>query len=525
MSEEQPGTGAGGGDSSVATAVVQERSGISIVWLIPVVAVVIGAWLAYKAISEQGPEVGITFETAAGLEAGKTKIKYKDVEVGRVESILLAEDISRVEVRASMVAGAENYLTENTRFWVVRARVSAGQVSGLGTIFSGAYIAIDPSQEGEPQREFVGLEDPPAFTSDEPGTVFRLQASSMGSLDVGSPVYFRWLSVGEVVDYELDPSGDHVAIQIFVRAPHDQRVRANTTFWNASGFDAAMTTEGFRIDSPSLTAMLIGGIAFDTPGDPSAASPVAEDTVFPLYANRAATNRPVLTVREPFLLHFDQPAGGLHAGSPVTFRGIQIGEVRDVSLIFDEEAVLPRIPVLIEVQPDRIQSRGVQTTTVEESWNFMVSQGLRAQLKTQNFLTGALAVELDFHPKAPPAAIDWSGSTPEFPTLPSGIDAIMEGVASFVAKLDDVPLDRVGEDASALLRELRSATPALTATLENAEQTLASANALLAPDSEASQELTRALRELGDAAHSMRLLADQLEQQPESVIRGRQALR
>ncbi len=523
MPEELEGTGAGRSGSGLEVAVVQERSGISIVWLIPILAVFIGAWLAYKAVSEQGPEVLITLQTAAGLEAGKTKIKYKDVEVGIVESVRLADDISGVEVRASMVAGAEDFLTENTRFWVVRARVSAGQVSGLGTIFSGAYIAIDPSQEGESRREFVGLEEPPGFTSDEPGTVFRLHASSMGSLDIGSPVYFRWLSVGEIVDYELDPSGDHVSIQIFVRAPHDQRVRASTKFWNASGFDAAMTTEGFRIDSPSLVAMLIGGIAFDTPGDPSAAPPVAEDTLFPLYANRAATNQPVLTVREPFLLHFDQPAGGLRAGSPVTFRGIQVGEVRDVNLIFDEEDVVPRIPVLIEIQPDRIQSRGEQKVSVKEAWDFMVSEGLRAQLKTQNLLTGALAVELDFHPKSPPAAIDWSTPTPELPTIPSGIDAIMDDVTNFVAKLNDVPIDQISKDAGALVQDLRAATPALTGTLENAEQTLASANALLEPNSQANQELKRALRELGDAARSLRLLADALEEQPESLIRGREA--
>ncbi len=528
MSEQQETPGGGGG---VAEAVVQERRGISIVWLIPVVALLIGAWLAYKAFSEAGPEILITFKTASGLEAGKTKIKYKDVEVGQVESIVLADDLSGVEVRASMVAGAENFLTENTRFWVVRARVSAGQVSGLGTIFSGAFIGMDPSQEGAAQREFVGLEEPPAFTSDEPGSVFNLRADSMGSLEIGSPIYFRWISVGEVVDYELDESGEHVAIQIFVRAPHDRRVHANTIFWNAAGFDAQMTADGFQIDSPSLVSMMIGGIAFETPGLPSK-TPVGESTVFPLYENRAATDKPVLTVREPFLLYFEQSAGGLRPGSPVSFRGIQIGEVRDVSLVFEEEDVMPRIPVLIEIQPDRVRSEGEHTVSVREAWDFMVAQGLRAELKTHNFLTGQLAVDLNFHPKAPPATIDWDAPVPEFPTVSSGIEAIMEGVSTFVAKLDDLPLHQIGEDlrltlnrTSTLLKDLQGATPALTGTLENAEQTLASANSLIEPGSPARQELKRALAELAEAARSLRLLAEQLERQPESLIRGREASR
>lgn len=521
-----------GGESApeVSDAVVREHSRISLVWLIPIVATLIGGWLTYRALSERGPEVLITFESAAGLEAQTTKIKYKDVEVGEVESIRLSDDISHVEVRARLVRGASHYLTENTRFWVVRARVSAGQVSGLGTLFSGAYIGMDPSTEGATTREFVGLEEPPAFTSDEPGRVFHLRGTSLGSLDVGSPVYFRWISVGEVVGYELDQAGEYVSVQIFVRAPHDQRVHRGTQFWNASGFDVSLSPEGVELDSVSLTSILIGGIAFETPDDPDAAEPPDEGQVFNLYPNKQATTRPAITLARPFLLHFEQSAAGLVKGSPVEFRGIQIGEVHDVHMTFDEQAQMPRIPVLIHVQPERIRFARGDDDGLRERWDGMVARGLRAQLKTHNLLTGQLAVGFDFFPNAEPARIDWTEPVPELPTIPSPIEELKAGLAQFLDKLNELPLDEIGDDLRAslanlndVLQQIEAATPALTATLGSAERTLASADALIAPDSQVSLELRRTLRELADAARSLRLLADQLEQHPESLIQGKEA--
>jgi paraquat-inducible protein B len=179
--------------SNLPQAEVQRKKQISIVWLIPIVAVLIGGWLAYKGLSEKGPIVMISFESAEGLEAGKTKLRYKDVEIGLVESIRFNADLSRVLVTAELVKEAAPYLTENTRFWVVRPRVTASGVSGLGTIFSGAYIGMDPGKEGEPMRDFKGLEIPPVVTTGMPGRDFLLRANTLGSLDIGAPVYY-WCS-------------------------------------------------------------------------------------------------------------------------------------------------------------------------------------------------------------------------------------------------------------------------------------------------------------------------------------------
>src|SRR5262245_7798669 len=232
--------------SPVAAAVVSTRRRPSIVWLIPAVAAVVGAFVAWRTYSQLGPLIEIEFETAEGLEAGKTQVKYKDVNVGVVEAIRLQRDLSGVVCTARMVNDASEWLTDKTRFWVVRPRVAGGQVTGLGTLFSGAYIGVDPGRVGEAVRRFQGLDIPPIVTADTPGRRFRLRSHRAGSVDVGSPVYFRRIRVGEVLSSELDASGDFVAVQIFVPAPHDERVRRETRFWNAGGVQASLSATGFQ---------------------------------------------------------------------------------------------------------------------------------------------------------------------------------------------------------------------------------------------------------------------------------------
>jgi paraquat-inducible protein B len=256
---------------------------------------------------------------------------------------------------------------------------------------------------------------------------------------------------------------------------------------------------------------------------------VPEGHVFPLYANKAATRKPVITFERPFLLYFEQSAAGLVVGSPVEFQGIRVGEVTDIRMVYDEELDRPVIPVRIAIQPQRVDLGIDVEERVQERWNYMIKKGLRAQLKSHNMLTGRMAVSLDFHPNVPPAAIDWSGPIPELPTVPGGMQQLLAGAEAFLARLNALPLDQSGEDLknsvaslSAVMADAEQATPALAATLTNAEQALASANALIAPGSPVTSDLKNALRELARAARSLRLLADQLEAQPESLIRGKE---
>ena len=346
------------------------RSGkrqISIVWLVPVVAILIGGWLIYKAISEKGPEVTITFNTAEGLEAGKTKIKCKDVEIGLVEEISLSKDLTQVIVKAQLVREADSFLSENSRFWVVRARVSASSVTGLGTVFSGAYIDIDPGAPGKPARHFAGLEDPPIVKTWEKGRHFTLVAERKGSLDIGSPVYYRQLEVGRVAAYNMAPDGSSVTFKVFIRDPYPGFVRKNTRFWNASGIDVKMDAQGIQVNTESFVSILVGGLAFDVIESFGASTEPAaiEDEPFTLYPSREAAREKTYVTKRYYLLHFTTSVRGLSLGAPVEFRGIPVGHVVDLKLEFDPKKMTFDIPVIIVIEPGRIYIKGTENRTGE----------------------------------------------------------------------------------------------------------------------------------------------------------------
>jgi paraquat-inducible protein B len=497
----------------VPEAQVDTRRRPSIVWLIPLVAALVGGFVAWRTFSERGPAITITFDTAEGLEAGKTKVRYKNVEIGVVEEVRLAPDLSRVICHARMVKEAEDYLKEGSRFWVVKARVTGGEISGLGTIFSGAYIGLDPVREGKDARTFEGLGVPPVVTLDEPGRHFVLRSFGAGVLDVGTPVLFRKVQVGEVVESQLDASGEFASVRIFVRAPHDQRVHENTRFWNASGVDFSVSADGVRVDTESVVSVLVGGVAFDTPLDGQGAV-AADGTVFPLYENRAATQRKIYTLKQQWLLYFDQSVRGLVPGSPVEFRGIRIGEVQDVRLEAEPSQERLRIAVVIQIEPERIGQLTLDREGRRRALEQLVAAGLRAQLRSGNLLTGQLTVALDMHDDAAPAQIVWQEPYPEFPTIPTPVEEITEGLTRLVKRLEKIPFDRIGADLGASLAAARSS-------LVQAERTLASTNALVAPDSAVNQDLRRALTELTEAARSLGLAAEQIEREPSSILFGR----
>jgi len=412
-----------------------------------------------------------------------------------------------------MVHGADRYLREGTRFWVVKARVSGGQVSGLGTLFSGAYIGMDPVLAGPSARDFRALDVPPVVTSEEPGRHFVLRSYRAGVVDVGSPVYFRKVQVGEVVESALDPSGDFATVRVFVHAPWDERVRAGTRFWNASGIDLSLSAEGVRMDTESVVSMLIGGLAFDTPVDGDA-EPAAAEAVFPLYESFAATREEMYTLRTQYLLYFDQSVRGLVPGSPVEFRGIKIGQVRDVKLEVDSSGQHFRIPVVIEVEPERIGNIPGDAAARRAAMDALVARGLRAQLARGSLLTGQLLVALDIHEGAAPARIVWQEPYPEFPTIPTPLEEITERLTQLVKRIEKIPFDQIGAD-------LRGSLAAAQAALTQAEKTMASTQALVGPDSAVNQELRRALVELTEASRSLGLAADQIEREPNSLLFGK----
>jgi paraquat-inducible protein B len=526
-------------DAEVATG----RSGPSMVWLVPVVALLVGAWLVYKTLSEQGPTVTILFDTAEGIEAGKTRIKYLDVDVGVVESVRILPDESKVELKAELVQGAESKLTDRTLFWVVRPRIEGTRVSGIGTLLSGAYIGMDPGQGGKKkQKKFEGLEKPPKLLSHRKGTLYRLQAPRLGSVSNGSPVYYRQFKVGDVVSVAMAEDHSRVNIEIFIDAPHDHYVHGNSVFWNASGFELDATSEGIKLDMESLASLVQGGIAFSTPETIGAADQAPEGSLFTLYDDEAQSREKPILITVPYLLYFEDSVRGLSVGAPVEFLGIRIGTVKDISMKIDRERGDMKIGVLIGIEPERLpasngEPSGDYMERGRRSTELLVARGFRAQLNTGNLLTGQLFVDFDFFPEAEKVAIVEENGIPVLPTMPGRLKGITDNLSSILTKLERVPFEEIGRQLQDTVAgtsrlandsELHEAIAELNTLLQNADEAVRQVKATMsAVEGVASEkgpigsEILNTLEELSGAARAMRVLAESLERNPEALIKGK----
>ena len=519
----------------------RKRFSLQLVWLVPIVAAIIGGALAVKTYLRKGPTITISFKTGEGLEAGKTKVKYKDVDVGLVKDVTIARDITHVIATVDLKKEVTPYLVEDTKFWVVRPRISGGGITGLGTLMGGSYIGVDVGTSKKPQRAFTGLEVAPVVAMDVPGSRFQLHSADLGSLDIGSPVYFRRIQVGQVVSYELDKDGNGVTFKVFIAAPYDKYVRANTRFWNASGVDLTIDANGLKLDTQSLMAILIGGIAFQTLDESGDAPPTGANTAFTLFATRDEAMKNRDTISQSFAMIFKESVRGLSPGAPVDFRGLTVGEVSGIHVAHDARTKEVDMLVEIRIYPERLRSRVVGAVPDPKEYrailNEMVAHGLRAQLKSGNMLTGQLIVALDFFPNAPKANVNWATNPPRFPTTPSSLVELQATLMQIAKKLEKLPLDEVAndvrqtvqtldatlKDADKMIRKVdKDIMPEVRMTLEEARKTLSAAKQTLSADAPLQQDLRETLRELSRTAQSLRVLTDYLERHPESLIRGKQ---
>jgi paraquat-inducible protein B len=515
-----------------------------LVWIIPIVAALIGGWLAVKAILEKGPTVTIAFATAQGIEAGKTKIKYKNVDIGEVRAVTVSDDDKQVIAKAEFTKAASKYLVKDTRFWVVRPRVGAGGISGLGTLFSGAYLGIDVGKSREPQYSFTGLEVPPVVTAEVPGREFILHGANIGSLDVGSPIYFRHIQVGQIVAFDLDPDGKGVTFRVFINSPYERYVTTDTRFWHASGVDMTLDANGIRVQTESVATILAGGIAFEDSPDAVGAPLADAGSKFNLASDRVqAMARPDRTVMH-FQLSFGNTVRGLSPGAPVDFGGVIIGEVSAINLEYDPRSKQLRFPVSIDVFPDRLRGRyrkGAVSAEeaiggVDRTLDFFVEKGYRAQLRTGNLITGQLYVAIDQFPNTPKATVDRTKTPPEFPTTPGSLAQLQHTLATIATKIERIPMDEVANDARQALQTLNRTlestdqlvkqlngdiAPGVAAVLVDTRKTLDAARFTLASDSPQLVQVREAMSELARAAEAVRLLAETLEKNPESLIRGK----
>jgi paraquat-inducible protein B len=542
----------------------QRRRHISLIWAVPVVTLLIAAWLAWETLSKRGPEITIRFDGASGLVPNQSRIRNRDVDLGLVEKVALSPDRQYVIVTARMTREASPLLTDKSQFWVVKPRFFAGSLTGLETLVSGSYIQLEPGAEGgTPETNFIGLEDPPVLHSSVPGHTFSLKAATVGSLNPGSPIMFRDLEVGEVLGWDIGKMAREVTIHAFVREPYDQYVHARSVFWNASGVSVQLGGNGLKMRLESLRALVLGGVAFDTP-DKALDSPVAEQNQpFVLYADHDEAEAATFERNLHFISYFKGAVAGLNTGAQVTLHGLPIGLVKNVALSYDQAADVVRVAVQYDVEPDRIAGLDLPVNEdLDKAMRTLVRRGLRVRLDSVNIVTGSKQLAMDIVPGQPEAPFAKEGDAYVLTPLDGDQGDIAGSAGALLARLNTIPFEEIGDNLNKTLAgangtindpKVRQAVAALTETL-NATQTLmvslnkgadpllrrlpqiasdledmvkhtnqlvASLDDSRGPGSQFGRDTSRLMAQLSDAARSVRILADLLARHPEALIRGR----
>jgi paraquat-inducible protein B len=529
---------------------------ISAVWIIPLVALIVALGIAVQKILHEGPTITIIFKKAEGIEAGKTFVKYKDVNIGQVESVRLSDDFTKVVVTAKIEKSAEGLIVDDAQFWIESPRVTLSGISGFGTLLSGNHIGLEIGKSSKARRIFTGLELPPSITIDQPGRQFILRADTLGSIGIGSPIYYRQLNVGRVIGYDLATSGRSIDIRIFINAPYDKQVTTQTHFWHASGIDVNMNAKGLTVQTQSVLSLLIGGIAFEeTVSILSESKPAAEGFVFNLFSDRTSATKKHEDIVSNAILYFNESLRGLSVGAPVTYAGLPVGEVTGVGLEYNAktQSIRPRVDIALYpahfiAHIKNIGQKEPQAKDKEWRGAFMqrmIDRGLRAQLRSGSLVTGQLYVALDYFPNAAKTGkIDFNKSPYEFPVMPSSLQDMEHKVTGIIAKIDKIPFEAIGgdvrkavdslnkllQDADGLLNrldgemlpEIRTTVQELRKAVSTAERTLAGAEkTLVGKDSPTQQELRSALQEVSRAARSINELIEYLERNPNALIRGK----
>jgi len=519
------------------TPAVQNRRWIPrLVWVVPIAAAVIGISLLIRNWENAGPQITISFLSGEGVQVGKTLVKYRDVTVGQVSAVVLSADHQTVVVTANLSKAAAGLLKEDTQFWIVRPRFGVGSVSGLETLLSGVYIGMKTGTAARREHEFVGLENPPALAHGPHGRELQLHAARVGSLSIGSPVYFRQFQVGRVIDENLLPDGS-TRVTAFVEAPYDGFVKPVTRFWNASGIDVKLGADGLKVQTESLAAVLAGGLAFDD-GPTEVVSAAAMPNDFTLYKNETEAMAPPDGEPHYVRMRFAQALRGLDVGAPVEFVGVNIGSVIAVDLGYEPRDKSFPVIVTAKLYPRRMgdayeiltaQGKTESEETLAAFVGTLVQRGLRAQPRSASLLTGKLYVALDFLPASPRVNFDASDRPVELPTVNGSFQELEANIGRLVKKVNDLPLEQIAADLHTDLTDLHETLselhgrvlPGAVDTLSALRGTLDSANRTLDVESPLQRGLTETLLEARSTLQAVRELADYIDRHPDALLRGR----
>lgn len=534
-------------DSHRARATPQAR--LSPIWIVPLVALLIGAWLVYDNYRSRGPQITLIMNNAEGIEAGSTLIKTRNVEVGRVEQVQLSDDLTRAVITARMSPDTDAMLVEDSRFWVVKPRIGREGISGLNTVLSGAYIQLEPGQSETDRREFEVSDQPPVSPAGAEGLRINLVSQLGNSLNVGDPVTYQGFTVGRVEEANFDVDRRRMNHRVFIESPYHTLVTNNTRFWAASGFDLRVDSEGFRANLESLEVLLGGGVTFGVPEDLLRGQRAEADTTFDLYPDEESARQGTFNRYLEYVLLVEDSVRDLNRGAPVEFRGVRIGTVAAVPWNFSAPQPGSRssfaIPVLIRIEPQRlgIERQDLDIEAWRDRFERLFNAGLRASLKTGNLLTGMMFVDLEFdRDRAGDYVEETFAERAVFPTTSGGFAQIEAQVTALLDKLNGLEvepllkgLERNLATSEATLAEVRELTASVRRLVDdpdtlalpgNLNQTLDDLRTSLegvSPDSAAYtdftgtlQQLERLLRDLQPTARTLRdnpgaLLFDSLD--------------
>lgn len=536
-------------------AIVRRSRRAGFIWAVPLAAIGVALWLALRALAQGGEKVEVLFDSAYGLQPGSSRVVYRGVQIGEVDSVVVTPDGRGAVVTLRLDRAMDKYLRAGTRFWLVGAELSVTDLSAMRTLLSGPEVEMEPGP-GERATRFNGLDRPPPVPGHTPGTAFVLTADRRGALREGSPVYYEGEAVGVIETARLI-GPQRFEFEAFVRAPFDKLVRADTRFWNASALQVSLRGGGLKAELVSPQALVGGAAAFDTPADAGAASAATNGQTFPLYSDQRAAETAPVGPTVPYVVRVGGAVGDLPDGAPVRLRGFLVGRVAGRSLVWNARTGALDAPVRIELEPERLHLGGPDPrTAVDSMLKRLVARGLRARLARAPPLVGGWVIDLDVAPGVGRGRLSRFDGQTEIPGAPGGdLQAIQGEAQEVMAKLNAVPIQEIGQDLRVIAartrslvtspelqdsldhinsatveldRALRQAGPQigpLTAklreTADRMDDLAASTQRLVGGAESQERDLPSALHALTQAARSVRALADYLQRHPEALIQGK----
>lgn len=437
----------------IPEAKVKPFKSISKVWFIPIVALLIGVWMVYYSWSTQGPLITIEFQTAEGIEIDTTKIKLRDITVGKVVGLELTEDFSAIKITARMQKNTNALLKHDTEFWVVKPRIGREGISGLNTLLSGAYIELSPGTDGSMKKSFVGLETPPVTPPGTPGLHITLDSSGQRALDIGDPILYRGIQVGKIEYVHFNREERIVYYNAFIKSPYDELITTNTRFWEVNGIEVDVSADGLRVETGTLETFLGGGVAFDVPNNLPNGEVIKERAYFTIYPSQSEVYEKQYKVAQSFVLLFGQSIRGLKPGAPVEYKGVRVGSVARTDINYPQMGNLlserTLIPVMIRIEPARLglEDSEKELEKVKQDLSEWVQRGLHGFLSTGNLLTGSKYIELRYFEQASTKEQSFS-DVQVIPTAASELDRLLEKVGGILTSLEQLPLGNMVDNAS-----------------------------------------------------------------------------